>query len=64
MQFYLSWAQHEPEPGQFDFSGLANITEWVNIAQSLGLNVIARIGPYMDAEQDMGGLPPWLLKDR
>jgi beta-galactosidase GanA len=34
------------------------------MAQSWGLNVIARIGPYMDAEQDMVGLPAWLLKDR
>jgi beta-galactosidase len=76
MQFYLNWAQHEPKQGDFHFDGVptpndfptllgsANISEWVQLAQSLGLNVIARIGPYMDAEQDMGGLPAWLLKNR
>ncbi len=34
------------------------------MAQQLGLHVILRPGPYIDAEQDLGGHPAWLLKTR
>lgn len=41
-----------------------NLTEWLSIAQELGLHVVLRLGSYMDAKQDMGGFPAWLLNDR
>ena len=31
------------------------------MAQKLDLLVLLRPGPFIDAERDMGGLPPWLL---
>lgn len=59
---YLFWNQHEPKPGQFDFSGAANVAEYCRIAQEEGLWVILRPGPYSCAEWDFGGFPWWLLK--
>ncbi|MFT4177289.1 MAG: beta-galactosidase [Luteolibacter sp.] len=59
---YLFWNQIEPRPGQFDWSGRADIAEFCRIAQEEGLWVILRPGPYACAEWEMGGLPWWLLK--
>jgi beta-galactosidase len=61
---YLFWNVHEPEPGRFDFSGNLDVAAYVREAQSAGLYVIIRPGPYVCSEWDLGGLPSWLLKDR
>ncbi|HXA43912.1 MAG TPA: beta-galactosidase [Candidatus Angelobacter sp.] len=60
---YLFWNQIEPRPGQFDWSGQADLAEFCRIAQEEGLWVILRPGPYSCAEWEMGGTPWWLLKD-
>ena len=59
---YLFWNMHEPQPGQFDWSGQADASEFCRIAQQEGLWVILRPGPYSCAEWEMGGFPSWLLK--
>ena len=59
---YLFWNQIEPKPGEFNWSGQADVAEFCRIAQQEGLWVILRPGPYSCAEWDMGGLPWWLLK--
>jgi len=61
---YVFWSEHEPRPGQFDFTGNLDVAEFCRLAQQEGLKVIVRPGPYVCAEWDMGGLPAWLLKDR
>jgi beta-galactosidase len=61
---YLFWNQIEPEPGEFNWSGRADVMEFCRIAQQEGLWVILRPGPYSCAEWEMGGLPWWLLKDK
>ncbi|XP_045106280.1 beta-galactosidase-like isoform X2 [Portunus trituberculatus] len=61
LQTYVEWASHEPEYGMYDFSGMKNLTKFLTIAQEEDLVVILRLGPYMDAERDMGGFPYWLL---
>jgi len=60
---YLFWSQIEPRPGEFDWSGQTDVAEFCRIAQSEGLWVILRPGPYSCAEWEMGGLPWWLLKN-
>jgi len=57
---YVNWALHEPQPGQFNFTGDYDVVKWIKTAQANGLLVIARIGPYITAETDFGGLPWWL----
>jgi beta-galactosidase len=59
---YLFWNLHEPEVGKFNFSGNADAAEFCRLAQTEGLKVILRPGPYSCAEWDFGGLPYWLLK--
>jgi beta-galactosidase len=60
---YLFWNMQEPLPGQFNWSGQADIAEFCRIAQKVGLWVVLRPGPYACAEWEMGGLPWWLLKN-
>src|SRR5882762_2129931 len=57
---YFSWAYHSPAPGQYDFSGVRDVDELLDIAASVGIYVIARPGPYINAEVDGGGFPAWL----
>ena len=64
VETYVPWNLHEPSPGIFDFSGTLDIEKYLETANSLGLYAIVRPGPYICAEWDMGGLPPWLLKDK
>jgi beta-galactosidase len=59
---YLFWNQIEPRDGEFNWDGQADVAEFCRIAQSEGLWVILRPGPYSCAEWEMGGTPWWLLK--
>lgn len=59
---YAFWSQHEPEPGQWDFSGQNDLRAFVQTAAEEGLNVVLRPGPYVCAEVDFGGFPAWLLR--
>jgi len=60
---YFFWNFHELSPGVFDFSGERDVDEFIRIASSLGLRLIARVGPYVCAEWDNGGHPDWLISD-
>jgi beta-galactosidase len=60
---YCFWDVHEPKPGEFNFTGSADVAEFCRMAQQEGLLVILRPGPFICAEWDFGGLPAWLLKD-
>jgi len=59
---YVFWNLHEPEPGQFDFSGNLDLAAFIRTAREAGLNVVLRPGPYVCAELDFGGFPAWLLR--
>ena len=63
VETYIPWNLHEEEPEQYDFSGRLDIVRYINLAQSLGLKVILRPGPYICSEWDFGGLPAWLLRN-
>ena len=57
---YFDWGYHSPAPGVYDFSGVRNVDAVLDAAQDAGLYVIARPGPYINAEVDGGGFPGWL----
>lgn len=63
VETYCPWNAHEPKPNKFDFSGNLDLAAYLSLAQSLGLYVILRPGPYICSEWDFGGLPAWLLAD-
>jgi beta-galactosidase GanA len=50
IQTYVPWNWHEIEEGVFDFSGPRNISQFFSTAQSLGMNVLLRAGPYICGE--------------
>ena len=61
---YFDWDYTSPSPGVYDFggdSGVRDMNEFLNMAQLAGLYVIARPGPYINAETDGGGIPSWVL---
>lgn len=60
---YVFWNVHEPRPGEFNFSGNADLAEFIREAQQEGLKVLLRAGPYSCAEWEFGGFPAWLMKD-
>ena len=56
----VPWLLHEPEPGEFDFSGRADLGRFLRLAGEAGLFVRLRMGPYVGAGFAGGGLPAWL----
>ena len=48
------------QPGVYDFTGVRDMDQLLDMAQEVGLYVIARPGPYINAEIDGGGFPGWL----
>jgi beta-galactosidase len=60
---YIFWNFHESEEGTWDFSSERhNIASFLKIAQDAGMWVILRPGPYVCAEWELGGIPPYLLR--
>ncbi|MEO6089712.1 MAG: beta-galactosidase, partial [Umezawaea sp.] len=57
---YFDWGYHSPSPGVYDFTGVRDVDRLLDIAEEEGLYVIARPGPYINAEVDGGGFPTWL----
>lgn len=62
VDLYFNWNYHSPRAGIYDFSGIKDVRKILKAAQDTGLFVIARPGPFINAEVNAGGLPFWLLK--
>lgn len=58
---YFPWNYHETKEGKWEFEGEKDVEAYLALAAELGLWVIARPGPYICSEWDMGGLPAYLL---
>ena len=60
IQTYVFWNFHEQKQGVLDFSDRGNLSQFLQDAADAGLFVNLRIGPYVCAEWNYGGLPVWL----
>ena len=58
-QRYTFWNVHEQQRGKYDFSDAsrANLTRLFATAAEVGLFVNVRLGPFVCAEWNFGGLP-------
>ncbi|HZJ66060.1 MAG TPA: beta-galactosidase [Kofleriaceae bacterium] len=60
VSIYFDWGYHSASRGVYDFTGVRDMDQVLALAQEVGLYVIARPGPYINAEVDGGGFPGWL----
>ncbi|KAF2681819.1 glycoside hydrolase family 35 protein [Lentithecium fluviatile CBS 122367] len=59
--FYGNWAWHSANNQTLDFTtGAHNFERLLESAKRVGLYVIVRPGPYVNAEANAGGFPLWL----
>lgn len=57
---YVFWDVHEPSPGNYNFEGRYDLVRFIKTVQKVGLYANLRIGPYVCAEWNFGGIPVWL----
>src|SRR5690606_25162979 len=60
IETYVFWNLHERRRGVLDFSDRLDLLRFCQVCQEHGMHMILRIGPYVCAETNFGGLPPWL----
>lgn len=58
---YVEWSLHQPQPNVWKWTDEEDVVAFLKMAQEEDLYVLLRPGPYICAERDAGGLPPWLL---
>ena len=63
VDLYFCANYHTEKQGEYDFSDIKDISRLLEITKELELFVIARPGPFINAETAAGGLPFWLLSD-
>lgn len=57
------WSRHEPRPGKFDFKGENDLRHFIQLVGQAGMYCTLRIGPYVNDDCDLGGLPAWLVEN-
>lgn len=58
---YGHWGFHSPSDGVLDFeTGSHDFTRIMDLAKDLGMYMIVRPGPYVNAETNAGGYPLWV----
>jgi beta-galactosidase len=62
VSFYVDWALLEGEPGHIRMDSVFALEEFFKAATEAGVYLIARPGPYINAETSGGGLPGWLSR--
>lgn len=60
IQTYVFWNIHEPVQGQYNFEGNYDFLKFIKLIGEQGMHVTLRIGPYIEAEWNLGGFPYWL----
>jgi beta-galactosidase GanA len=62
VSFYTHWALLEGTPGTFSAEGVFGFEKFFAAASQAGIYLIARPGPYINAEVSGGGFPGWLQR--
>ncbi|RWW89742.1 hypothetical protein BHE74_00001230 [Ensete ventricosum] len=61
IETYVFWNGHEPRRREvYHFGGNYDLIRFLKEVHNAGLYAILRIGPYVCAEWNYGGLPVWL----
>ena len=60
IEIYVFWNYHEREEGHINWGDRGNLTYFLDTIADAGLFANLRIGPYVCAEWDYGGIPAWL----
>ncbi|KAG6653492.1 beta-galactosidase 13-like [Carya illinoinensis] len=60
IQTYVFWNIHEPVEGQYNFNGNYDLVKFIKLIGEQGMYVTLRVGPFIQAEWNHGGLPYWL----
>jgi beta-galactosidase GanA len=64
VSFYVHWALVEGEPGSYLANDVFAFEPFFEAAQKAGIYLIARPGPYINAESSGGGFPGWLQRNK
>ncbi|KAI1490140.1 glycoside hydrolase superfamily [Biscogniauxia mediterranea] len=64
VSFYVDWALVEGKPGNFTAEGVFDLKPFFDAAKKAGLYLLARPGPYINAEVSGGGFPGWVSRIR
>ncbi|KAM3534629.1 hypothetical protein MY4038_002041 [Beauveria bassiana] len=62
VSFYVDWALVEGKPGEFRADGIFSLEPFFKAATEAGVYLLARPGPYINAEVSGGGYPGWLQR--
>ncbi|KAF3071167.1 putative beta-galactosidase E [Daldinia childiae] len=62
VSFYVMWGLLEGEPGQVRADGVFALQEFFKAASQAGIYLLARPGPYINAEVSGGGIPGWIAR--
>ncbi|XVE48861.1 hypothetical protein DITRI_Ditri01bG0035800 [Diplodiscus trichospermus] len=60
IQTYVFWNIHEPVQGQFNFEGEYDLVKFIKLIGEHKMYATLRVGPFIQAEWNHGGLPYWL----
>lgn len=63
VSIYTHWGliQPTPEAASIDLTGVNDLDYFLTVAKQVGLFVILRPGPYINAETTVGGMAPWTV---
>ncbi|KAJ5938139.1 hypothetical protein N7454_004481 [Penicillium verhagenii] len=62
VSFYVDWGLVEANPGHVVTDGIWDLEKFFQAASEAGIYLIARPGPYINAETTAGGIPGWVLR--
>lgn len=62
VSFYVDWAVLEGKPGEYRAEGNFALEPFFDAAKQAGIYLLARPGPYINAEASGGGFPGWLQR--